>query len=64
MGFPTGLVVKNSPEMQEMWIQSLDQKDPLEKEMAAHSSILAWESPWTDEPGGYDPWSHRRVDTT
>ena len=36
--------------MQEMHIQSLDQKDPLEKEMAAHSSILAWEIPWTEKP--------------
>ena len=35
-----------------MWIQSLDQEDPLEKEMATHSSILAWEIPWTEEPGG------------
>jgi len=52
VGLPTGLAVKNSPEMQEMWVQSLDQKDPLEKDMATHSSILARESPWTDEPGG------------
>ena len=35
-----------------MWIQSLDQEDPLEKEMATHSSILAWEILWTEEPGG------------
>ena len=35
-----------------MWIQSLDWEDPLEKEMAIHSSILAWEMPWTEEPGG------------
>ena len=38
--------------MQEMWIQSLGWADPLEKEMATHSSILAWEFPWTEEPGG------------
>ena len=38
--------------MQEIWVQSLGQEDPLEKEMAAHSSILAWEIPWTEEPGG------------
>ena len=38
-------------ELQEMWIQSLGQKDPLEKEMAAHSSILAWKIPWREEPG-------------
>ena len=38
--------------MQEMWVRSLDQKDPLEKEMTPRSSILAWRIPWTEEPGG------------
>ena len=38
--------------MSETWVQSLDQEDSLEKEMAAHSSIYAWEIPWTEEPGG------------
>ena len=38
--------------MQEMWVQSLGQEDPLEKEMATYSSILAWEIPWTEELGG------------
>ena len=38
--------------MQEMWVQFLGQEDPLEKEMATHSSILAWRIPWTEEPGG------------
>ena len=38
--------------MQETWVGSLGQEDALEKEMAAHSSILAWEIPWTEEPGG------------
>ena len=38
--------------MQEMWVQFLGQGDPLEKEMATHFSILAWEIPWTEEPGG------------
>ena len=38
-------------EMQETWVQSHGQEDPLEKEMATHSSILAWEIPWTEEPG-------------
>ena len=38
--------------MQEMQVRSLDQKDPLEEEMATHSSILAWKIPWTEEPGG------------
>ena len=41
-------------EMQETWVQSLDREDPLEKEMATHSSILAWRVPWTEEEaGGY-----------
>ena len=44
-----GSVVKNLPEMQETWVQSLGWEDPLEKEMATHSSILAWEIPWTEE---------------
>ena len=39
------------PAMQENWVHSLDWEDPLEKEMAAHSSILAWRIPWTEEPG-------------
>ena len=51
-GFPSDSVVKNSPAMQEMWVQSLGQEDPPEKEMATHSSILTWEIPWTEEPGG------------
>jgi len=42
--------VKNLPEMQETWVQSLGQEDPLENEMATHSSILAWRIPWTEEP--------------
>ena len=45
-----GSVVKNPPALQEMWAQSLGWKDPLDKEMAIHSSILAWEIPWTEEP--------------
>ena len=52
MGFPGGSVVKNLPAKQETQVQSLDEKDPLEKEMAIHSSILTWEIPWTEEPGG------------
>ena len=53
-GFPGGSVVKNlvaKQEMQDMWILSLSQEDPLKEEMATHSSILAWEIPWTEEPG-------------
>ena len=45
-------MVKNLPAMQETWVQSLGQKDSLEKEMATHSSTLAWRIPWTEEPGG------------
>ena len=45
-------MVKNPPEMQEAWVQSLCQEDPLEKEITTHSSILAWRIPWTEEPGG------------
>ena len=45
-------MVKNLPELLETWVQSLGQEDPLEKEMATHSSILAWRTPWTEEPGG------------
>ena len=51
-GFPGGSVVKNLPAVQETWARSLGQDDPLEKEMATHSSILAWEIPWVEEPGG------------
>ena len=48
-------------ETQEMWGASLDQEDPLEKEMATHSSILAWTIPWTDMPGGLDSRGWQRV---
>jgi len=51
-GFPGGSEVKNRPAKQETQVQSLGQEDPLEKEMATHSSILAWRIPWTEEPGG------------
>ena len=50
MGFPGGSVVKNLPAKQETLVGSLDWEDPLEKEMATHSSILAWEIPWAKEP--------------
>ena len=42
-----------------MWVQSLGQEDPLEKEMATHSSFLAWEFPWTEEPGGQGLWGRK-----
>ena len=53
-GFPGGTVVKPLPASagDEMQVQSLGLQDPLEKEMATHSSILAWDIPWTEEPGG------------
>ena len=44
-------MVKNPPAVQETWVQSLGQEDPLEKEMATHSSILIWEIPWSEERG-------------
>ena len=49
--FPIAQVVKNLPAMLETQVQSLGQEDPLEKETATHSSILAWRIPWTEEPG-------------
>ena len=49
--FPVAQTVKYLPTMQETQVPSLDQEDPLEKEMATHSSILAWKIPWTEEPG-------------
>ena len=52
MDFPSDSVVKNLPEMQETQIRSLCQEDPSKKEMATHSSILAWEILRTEEPGG------------
>ena len=45
-------MVKNLPAMQKTWVQSLGKDDPLEKDMATYSSILAWISPWIEEPGG------------
>ena len=52
LGIPGGSVVKNQPAKWETQVQTLDGEDPLEKEMATHSSILAWEIPWTEEPAG------------
>jgi len=51
-GFPGGSGVKNPLAMQKMKVHYLGQEDPLEKEMATHSSILAWAITWTEEPGG------------
>ena len=56
--------VKNLPAMQETWVQSLGQEDPLEKGMSTHFSILAWGIPWTEEAGGYSPWGHKEQEVT
>ena len=50
--------------MQEMWVRSLGGEEPLEKKIATHSSILAWEIPWTEEPGGLQSWNRKRVGHT
>ena len=50
--------------MQETWVQSLGQEDPLEKEMATHSRIFAWEIPWTEEPDGLQSIGSQKLDTT
>ena len=54
-------LVKNLPEMQETRVRFLGQEDPLEKEMTIHSSILAWEIPWTEEPGRLQSMGSQRV---
>ena len=64
MGFPSDSVVKNPPAMQETqetWVGSLGQEDPLEEEIATHSSILAWKIPWTKEPGRLQSIGSQRV---
>jgi len=53
--------VKNLPAMQETWVQSLGQEDPLEKGVAVHSSIFAWRIPWTEEPGRLQSMGLQRV---
>ena len=54
-------MVKNPPAMQETWVQSPGWEDPLEKGMAAHFSILAWRTPWTEEPGRLQSVGSQRV---
>ena len=56
--------VKNPPAMQETWLQSLGWEDPLEKEMAALSSILAWRIPWIEKPDRLHPWGGKESDRT
>ena len=53
--------LKRLPEMRETWVRSLVWEDPLEKEMATHSNILAWRIPWTEEPGGLQSMGSQRV---
>ena len=53
--------VKNLPVMQEIWVQSLGQEDPLEEGMATHSGILTWRIPWTEEPGRLQSMGSQRV---
>ena len=59
--FPGGSVVENPPASEGDRVRPLGQKDPLEKEMATHSSILVWEIPWTEEPGGLPSVGSQRV---
>ena len=57
-------MVKSLPAMQETWVRSLGQEDPLEKRMATHSCILDWRTPWTEEPGGLQSKGHKESNTT
>ena len=57
-------LVQNLSAMQETWVQFLGQEDPLEKEMATHSSIFAWRILWTGEPGGLQSIGLQGLDTT
>ena len=57
-------MVKNLPTVQETWVLSLGQEDPLQKGMATHFNILAWGIPWTEEPSGLWSWGHKELDTT
>ena len=61
LGFPGGSELKSLPAVQETWVQSLGQEDPLEEKMAIDSSILAWKIPWTEEPGGLQSMGSQRV---
>ena len=57
-------MVKNPPVIQESWVQSLGGEDPLEKEMATHSGILAWRIPWAEEPGRLQSMGSQESDMT
>ena len=57
-------LVKNLPAMQQTGVRSLSREDPLEKEMATHSSVLVWEIPWTEEPSELQSTGSQGLDTT
>ena len=61
LDFPGGSYGKALPKVWETWVESLGQEDPLEKEMAAHSSTLAWKIPWTEESDGLQSIGSQRV---
>ena len=61
---PVAQLIENLPVMQETQVQSLHQEDSLEKEMATHSSILAWKILWTEEPSGLQSMGSQESDTT
>ena len=63
MGFPRGSAIKNPPAIQEIQVLSLGQEDPLEKALATPSSILAWEIPWIEEPGGLESMGSKKSGT-
>ena len=67
LGFPEGAMIRiclSMQETQEMWVSSLGGEDPLEEEMATHSSILAWKIPWTEGSGGLQPRGPKELDMT
>ena len=57
-------LIKNPPKIWETWVESLGQEDSLEKEMATHSSILAWQIPWREEPGRLQSMGLKELDRT
>ena len=59
--FPGAQTIRHLPAMRKTWVQSLGQEDPLEKEMATHSSTLAWKTPWMEKPGGLQSTGSQRV---
>ena len=61
--FPSGSAIRNPPAMQDTWVWSLGQEDPLEEGMATHSSILAWKIPLTEKPGGLQSMGSQKNQT-